>query len=595
VAERRRGWRIVGKDLTLFLRPGAPGVQVEPGTQYAVLVGGEFTLSANSNKKAVLRIHGEAGAPVLRVEAVGAGGGASAVAERRHGSYFIWDGHPYAVFRSDLVAQDAKDNTVGTLVFTKSMNGRPVRVHVLGRAAANLIGSKVGGTTGYIEGALLHDRARRLVLTLDPELQAEAYYVLKSAVDRLPKNPPANINRERYAAMTILDAATGHVLANAGLPGYDPAWEGSRLILLSNTGRITYNAANFAHMPGSAVKILTSAMGYLLSGKGSAEMLPASVNRLAVQQSFQNAFGAPLPAEDFYVDDSNAQYAHATTKGEDDFRLNWRPKGLRPDFVSALKMGFRVAEVNTDPLGAAVARGYREDLIQDDKLADSYFDKEARFDFFPEGSRLPLSDAANLETFLMMSQGGSETKFTTLRLAAILGTISSGKVMHPYLIESVYDESVKAPRNRVSHAPAAYTEFRAELENLEGANGGNVSLMSRVVREYLGKVCSPGRTEGRHTGFYINKRGAPVYMTQDDPATPEDEHETRRDDFGKTGTADHGKEDQNYDDSVFVYQHGRYIIAIWLERADGGGVSHSAHAALNEMVSFIDRLEPQRQ
>jgi membrane peptidoglycan carboxypeptidase len=79
-------------------------------------------------------------------------------------------------------------------------------------------------------------------------------------------------------------------------------------------------------------------------------------------------------------------------------------------------------------------------------------------------------------------------------------------------------------------------------------------------------------------------------MTQDDPDTAEDESRLRKGDFGKTGTADYGDIDQ-YDDSVFVYHHGRYVISVWLERADGNGVVHPANDVVDRIVRFIDRMD----
>jgi hypothetical protein len=589
VARRRAGWRIVGRDIILFLKPGAPPREVEAGKRFDVVVGGEFTLASGGNSGARLRLFGDAAEKIHVLQAEVMGGTAQRV-EFRHGDYFVWDGHPYAVFRSDRVAENAEDGTVGGLVFTKTVNGKPVRVQVLGRAAANLIGSTVGGETSYIDGAFLHDKARRLVLTIDPELQAGAYFILKNAVDQLPTDPPPNIRRKRYASMTILDAETGQVLANAGLPGFDPAWEATRVIL-ANRQRIIYNAANFAHMPGSTVKVLTSAIGYLLTGNGTGEMLPKSINQLAVRQAFANAYGSGMPPG-WIVDDS--EYAHATEKGEEYFKQNGPRRGLQRNFTRILNSAFHTAHFNFDdrkkyasmPEGSE--QSWREDLVPRDFT--QYFDEKARFEFFPEGSRMPFADAGDLETFAMMAKGNSETKFTTLRLAAILGAISSGRVMRPYIVESVYDDKYKGPDNRLTYAPAgAFTDFGTVLPDFEGANS-NVTTMSSAVTKFLRDVCDgkPG------TGYYI-KNGREIYMTHDDPFTPEDEAEERRGDFGKTGTGDHGKDDPNYNDSAFVYRHGRYIIAVWLERAEGGGVFHPAHRVLNQTISFIDSLGRTRQ
>jgi cell division protein FtsI/penicillin-binding protein 2 len=191
--------------------------------------------------------------------------------------------------------------------------------------------------------------------------------------------------------------------------------------------------------------------------------------------------------------------------------------------------------------------------------------------------------------FRQMAIGGNEAQFTMLRLAAILGTVSSGQRLQPYLIESAYDRSLSTPKHQMTYERSeTFMDLRPILGGVRGVQSGYASIMTRQMENYLRLVCNRA---ARGTGWYFNSNNSQVFMSENDTATPEDESLTRRDDFGKTGTADHGQQD-NYDDSIFVYRHGRYLIAIWLERADGPGVAHPAHALLNDVVKFIDRLEP---
>ncbi|MCC6729496.1 MAG: FtsW/RodA/SpoVE family cell cycle protein [Chthonomonadales bacterium] len=103
---------------------------------------------------------------------------------------------------------------------------------------------------------------RDVVLTLDADLQEEAFGILRNAAgarrDRRTGAP-----RER-AAMVVLEAATGEVLVSASIPSYDPnrlsrhSWaaltkEGDDRARLLDRGRFGY------YPPGSTIKVATAA------------------------------------------------------------------------------------------------------------------------------------------------------------------------------------------------------------------------------------------------------------------------------------------------------------------------------------------------
>lgn len=587
VARRRQGWRIVSKNLVLYLKPGGgPPIRVSPGAQDRCDVADSFILEARSSSDRTLTISADGRG--LQLELPGASGSQGHVIPRRHGEYFVWDGRPFAVFRTDAEFKDASDPAVGDLVFTKMVNGRAQRVQALGRATANLIGSPIGGETGAIDGAFRHESAQRLVLTIDPELQSGVTFLLSSALSRMT-NHPSSVQRGRRGVVTILDATTGQMLAHVGAPSYDPEWEGQRIIL-ANRRRIVENPANAVHMPGSAIKVLTAGMGYLLFGDGTGRMLPTSINKLAIRQAFRNSYGGEMPPDNI-VDDTND--ADVTPAGNHYFeqRVGTR-RALNNEFVQALNAGFYMLHYNP---AQDRYRDSNEDLRREfyEPVAPGtlakYFDAKAKYDFLPVRSRFPVQDVDSLGVFRQMAIGGNEAQITMLRLAAVLGTVSSGQLMRPYLVESVFDKSSTGPKQQVMYQRSdVFSDLRPILTDVQGAHNGHDQIMVGQTQEFLKLVCIRGDLR---TGYFYNAGGLKVFMTENDPATPEDESLTRRGDYGKTGTADYGGKEQ-YDDSVFVYRHGHYLIGIWLERAAGTGVKQPAHALLNEVVKFIDKLEP---
>lgn len=589
VAQGRVGWRIVGKDLLLYLKPGGPLRRVASGAQELVEIGGEFEFAGRPNLGATLRIRtqGDGVLQSLRLDVSGGGTQASLVCGDR--DYFVWDGRPFAVFRTNASVTNAEDAIAGDLVFTKMVNGKTMRVQVLGRTTANLIGSPVGGETGAIDGAFLHSKARRLILTLDPEIQVGAFFALASALRKLDSEQPARLSRARQGSATILDGNTGQILAQVGVPGYDPLWEAGRVILAKRQ-EIVANPANALHMPGSAVKVVTAGAGYLLFGDGSGEMLPTSINKLAIRQAFRNTYGGSMPPEGILTDEGIL----VPGAGDKYFQDNGGRQRLQKSFLSVLSSGFDV--LNHKPLDEDVLRGSentRKDLYE--QVAgdlNGYFDAEAKYDFLPLRSRFPVSDADSMQLFRQLAIGGNETRFTTLRLAAGLATVSTSQAVHPFIVESVFDPKANVKDDRVTAGNTkAFSDLRTTLPDIEGAQNGNDRRMNDEMVRYLEQVCTRG---SGHTGYYINSSGREIFMTEDDPTTGDfDEAVSRRGDFGKTGTADYGSID-DFSDSVFVYKHGHFIVAIWMERAHGHGVKHPANNVVNEIVRLIEQLEPSR-
>ncbi|HEX8179638.1 MAG TPA: penicillin-binding transpeptidase domain-containing protein [Pyrinomonadaceae bacterium] len=592
VAADRHAWRIVSKDILLLLKPGdGDPVNVSPGAKFVCEVGPKFLLASSGNPNLQLSVYADdvSKSPGVRLALQETKGGRKNLTPEplQHGSHFIWDGRPFAIFRTDVVVGDAADTSIGDLVFTKMINGQPARVQVLGRATANLIGSPVGGSTPYVDGAFRHGSGQRLVLTIDPEIQTEASFLLHRTLDELSKHA-TKMESPRKGSITVIDSRTGGILAQAGAPGYDPQWEGKRIIL-ANRQRLIENPANEVHMPGSTIKVLTSGVGYLLFREGAGKMLPESINQLAIRQAFRDAYGGGMPPENIV---ENTKVASVTEAGQKYFEEHGTKSHLNQDFVSVLDAGFNVLSYKPDDndvlYGESAERAKYYDSIVP-KPFERYFDPRASLEFSPIRSRFPMRDADSMKTFRLYAIGASEARFTTLRLAAMLETASSGREMQPSLVESIFDPALDSKEQRITYRPAdVFTELRDELRDLEPVDGGSTEVMKAEMQKYLRQVCDgePG------TGFYYNADGKKVYMTADDPQTDGiNEGATRKGDFGKTGTADYGELDY-FNDSAFTYKHGRYLIAIWLDRAEGKGITHPAHRLLNQLLIFIDKLEP---
>lgn len=289
----------------------------------------------------------------------------------------------------------------------------------------------------------------------------------------------------------------------------------------------------------------------------------------------------------------NTSDANVTAEGEQYFSAHGGPRRINRDFLRILDSGFYVLHIKPDSDQVlygdeAIRSKLYEHLVYGDVAA--YFDTTSSYSFFPERSRLPLADADSLGLFRQYAIGENETRFTTLRLAALLDTVTTGRRMRPFIVESVFDPALQVARHRVTVKPAdVFTDLRSVLPDIEGVQTGNDRRMTEEMRKYLELVCTRGPG---HTGWYLNANGKQVFMTEDNPATTDVREDiTRRGGLGKTGTADYGKLDP-FDDSVFVYKQGRYLIAVWLERADGPGVIHPAHEILNDLLTLIQKLEP---
>jgi cell division protein FtsI/penicillin-binding protein 2 len=193
--------------------------------------------------------------------------------------------------------------------------------------------------------------------------------------------------------------------------------------------------------------------------------------------------------------------------------------------------------------------------------------------------------------------GAEEARFTTLRLAAILGTAGTGKVLRPYLVEAITELDgtvVQAEKDSVR-------DIDASLKDLTHHR----AKMMAGMTEALQKVLLPGGTGS----FFIEAKDGKSearrqYLALDDPDTIFNEARRGHSDYGKSGTADYGKplkeEPKKLQDSLFVYRHGRYLIAVWLEQADRGGEGehkawdrHPAHKLTHRLVQLIEALEYQ--
>jgi membrane peptidoglycan carboxypeptidase len=173
-----------------------------------------------------------------------------------------------------------------------------------------------------------------------------------------------------------------------------------------------------------------------------------------------------------------------------------------------------------------------------------------------------------------------------LREAAALGTAATGKVIQPFIVESVLDRDGQLIRPQTG----AFSEIDLPLNDL----GFRRSKMLEI-RQALRKVLLPGGT-----GYFFTDKGMLQYLGNDNPETLEvNEAESRKDDFGKSGTADYGASEP-FQDSLFVYRHGGYVIAVWLEKADRGEESdagqraferHPAHKLADRIVHLLESLE----
>lgn len=581
VDSRRDGWRVIGRGLVLLVSNSAKKREVVLSANVLAHGGGAFAaqdfLLKNGDGTGLWLSAGPLpGAQnkrqTLALRRVSSDGQISQQApkELRAGDYFVWNGIPFAVFEIRGASQGAD---IGNLIFTKRVNGRPTRVHVLGEATTNLLGARIGSFTPYLEGALKHDKVRRLTLTLDPELQCGTYALLRHALLQIEGR--AKRNRDRKGSVSILSAETGQILAQVGYPSFNPNWAERRRVLIDRAS-LRKSPSRDANKPGSAIKVFSVAAGYLLTGEARAELLPLSNNSLAVQQAFQNAYGVALDAPLKGAEADITPVAHWR------FQEVGGPSKVRREFVNLMEQVFLLA-----PSLSRRAPGNPEEIVSPNLRA--FFDEDIlRTQVYPAPSHFPILDAGTMDEVRFCALGLANTRLTPLRLASILTTASTGKVVRPYLVESVAtrdsDGVIPAQPSGLSEIELPWQELRERCD-----------AMIQGTTTQLKKVLLPGGT-----GSFWTDKGTGQYLGHDDPDTPEiNERNSRERDFGKSGTADYGPAEP-FQDSVFVYRHGLYVIAVWLEYADRGKptrqgdlpyLRHPAHKLTHHIVQLIESLE----
>ena len=586
VDQQRRGWRVISQDLVLFLEDASNKDPVKLNLELesshgACLIGKSFLLQSPGTGELRLSIGSSAVAEDkskrLQIETVDSRGKVYQL-RFKSGEYFIWGGQSFVVYETlgsrrslgnaEQSSRLTEPERSGSLVFTKPINGRPTRVHVLGDATTNLLGAKLGGYTPYLDGAIKPSEANRIVLTLDPELQLGSFFQLRNTLLKL--DGTHYLGRPRRGSLTILDLDRGSIVADVGYPSFEPDQVNARRVLV-NRDAIARSPSREVHMAGSTIKVLTVAMGFLLFGHAQAELLPTSINDLAVKQAFQNTYASELTAP------LEGGEASVTDEARKQFRQFGGSERVNSECTEVLRRVFLVcpdkneSRVNERIIGPEFGRFFNMSKLDNE--------------FFPEQSVFPILNADSIERFRHYALGTEDTRFTTLRLAAMLGTASKGKVFRPFIVESVLDTSnvVWTPKNQAI-GPIDLHSSEAQFRILK----------MREITLALRRVLMPGGT-----GLFFTDKDKQQYLGTDDPETDIDEAQTRSSDFGKSGTADYGEPDA-FQDSLFVYGHGRYAIAVWLERADVGTVSHPghrpferhpAHKLTDQIVRLIESLE----
>lgn len=626
VDSQRHGWRVIGRDLALYLSPRTVHDEVTVNFEDAVGRGAFYAarhvvlrsssghairLSSGSAALAPDRRSGATGRLVVeRLDAQGSPVGRPTSLDS--GGFFVFGGQAFAVYST----QHSEAGVSGTpLLLSKLVNGSVQRVHLLGEATTNLLGLRAGEYPRSLDGLLADKDVTQLDLTLDPDLQVGAYLLLRRALE--PVDARFALGRPRRGSVTILDLETGAILAQVGYPSYDPNLTFERRRKWIGKARIRQNPSFEVHMPGSAIKVLTVATGYLLAGDSRAELLPKSLNNLAVYQAFQNAFAAPLNV-------TLDLKAEVTPAAEKRFREVGTPQRVKPVFLQVLQQVFRVSPVIPERQTGAddprVVADLREDLIPpnlaafflprpkveeavesangDDTQTGDEGDNQEPMDvpsllwsqFTPQTSRFPVLRAGSMHTFRNYSIGGQDARFTTLRLASILSIVASGRIAKPYIIESVTVGHGGGVRKAQPPAPTVI-----DFPWLDDVERRRIRMTAGTTSK-LREVLLPGGT-GKFESPRLNGSWHDQYLAQDDPLTTDfDEHQSRLSDYGKSGTADYGKM-KKFNDSAFVYRHGRYVTAVWLEQADPPGseegpqYQHPAHRLTHYIVQMIEALE----
>lgn len=598
IAQSRNGWRIIGANFSLFLKPDAVQDELEVNLDGSIKndlppVAKSFSIRSSRNK--TLRLSEMPSVKIEDGKSTGLTLGAEVVGENKkslvkkrfnHGESFSWDRLSFVVQKSSEIAAstpaatpDKKEDLSGDkqddLVLTKRINGRQTRVNLFGQSTMNLIGGQIAGQSRLLEGAVDVERVSEIRLTLDPDLQNQTYRLVKSALEEI--DGKAGLGFRRRGSAAILDADTGGILALIGFPSADPNRIDQRRVLFDRN-RALQNPAFEKHMPGSAVKVLTVALGFLLYNSAQADLLPTSDNQKAVRQTFQDAYGKPLTAE------LVGHKADLTAAAHEEFKQVGGVANLQPDCPLILMEAFNVLPSLKNQLGED--NNLREEIIRG--TYKGYFDNERLKEVFPVFSSFPLKDVDSMNRLRNYALGGEAARFTTLRLAAILGTAGNGNKYSPYLVESIRERSgklIKEDQNGV---------IPLKLSTQNG--NSHIPKMVSEMKQYLGKVLVPGGTGY----FYPNEGDKKLFLGEDNPATLLNEGELRKNDYGKSGTADNdGKNSKP--DSVFVLSHGKYLIAVWLEQSDfenanpalGSWRDNPAHKTVYRIVQLIENLDYQ--
>lgn len=589
VDSERSGWRIIGGPIAVLLSERALSSQAVISSR-ELAAGGVFVA-----KRAVFR--NEDGSGVELAFATSDHGGPARTAQQvgrvnelelslvssrsesperrvpRHlhgGEYFIWNDVPFSVFQ---VRPKSKDAEVGNLVLAKRVNGVLNRVHVLGESTTNLLGARIGGLETALEGAIKPDRVERLTVTLDPELQFGAYGLLRQAISRIEAR--AKRGSVRRGAVTILSAQNGQILAQVGYPSFDPSIIEHRRVLV-NRDAVVQNPSRNPGLPGSSIKVFSVGAGYLMDGDAMADLLPFSDNQKAVKQAFQNAYGVSLDAP------LSGRGAGITPEAEGRFRQVTAHGSVRREFTDLMDRVFLL-----NPYHVNTELGSPEQIVPAEFFP--YLDASALQQVYPGASHFPILDARTMAELRFCALGLANTRVTTLRLASILLTVSEGRVVHPFLVESIIE---KGSRRMVEAQLSGLSDFEVPGRDLRA---NRLAMMQGEVQK-LKEVLLPRRG----TGFFYSDSGRLQYLAQDDPDTPGiDERQRANKDFGKSGTADYGST-AAFQDSVFVYRHGPCVVAVWLEYADRGTdtpaadlpyLRHPAHKLTHRIVNLVESLE----
>lgn len=581
----RRGWRVIARELSLFLRPDAPIEEAKimwsgAPVQEDVLgpqkfVARRFRLESPDGSGLLLSVGKSADArekaTTLQVEVV-RGEAHSEAARVRNNQYFIWQGQPFAVY--ETTGANPPSNAAD-LVITKHINGELTRLHTLGAATANLIGARWRGDLPYLDGALNHQDVDEVSLTLDPDLQGAAYFMLKQTLTKI--DGLNGVGRPRRGSVAILDSKSGAIRALAGYPSYDTDGTETRRIL-SKDDVVARNPALEPHMVGSSVKVLTVALGYLIYGQARAGLLPKSINHEAVRQAFQDAYGVAL-TEPLIGDE-----ADVTPEARKRFEAVGGPNKVQPQCVEGLEKVFLVS-VNKGP-------STQTESIISPRLEKYFRKQQLEEQCYPYISHWPIKDAQSMDELRLIALGAQNARLTTLRLAAILGVASGGQIIRPFIIESLRDRNGNLEKGGEGAVQEINLPWDGLLQNRANMIGGMRPQLEAVV------------LEGGTGSFYrkVKDSGVLQYLGVDDPDTVIDEDARTHNDFGKSGTAPYEAREKKAQDSIFVYSHGDYLIAVWLEQSDKGKnvagderfwFRHPAHLLTHRLVQVIEALESQ--